>query len=100
MDFWQPVHRLGVRIVRQQQQRSRTQNTTEATHSCPTERNDSILAPPKYHAHFLTSPVQRLQLYRSAVKLKTKVQQDAEKVASTQIAGFITVTNKVLPRAL
>ena len=28
----------------------------------------AILAPPKYHAHFLTPPVQRLQLYRSAVK--------------------------------
>ena len=49
--FWQPVPWLGVRIVWQQQE-SRTQNVTEAAHSW-TEWHNSILAPPKYHAHLV-----------------------------------------------
>ena len=87
--------------------RSQTQNVTESTHSYPTERNDSILAPLKYHAHFLTQLyIERLQLYRSAVKptKTTKMQQCAGKVVSTQKGGFLTFTDrstaKVLLRAL
>ena len=50
--FRQPVHWLQVGIVQGQQQQSRTQNATKL--QLPTELSDTILAPPKHHAHFWT----------------------------------------------
>ena len=82
--------------------KSNTERDRETKYCCPTERNDSSLASPNYHAHFLTLPVQRLQLYRSTVK-PTKDQNAAgfrESGVNTDSRVSDWSTAEVLLRAL